>query len=224
MVRKTLPKTLRNKVWDTYIGKEKGIGACFVCGRELDSKYFECGHVTSVKDGGDNTLQNLRPICSLCNKSMGTMDLYEFKKIMFPGTFETDGVEGPFDVPEKIEDDFVIIPNQDPVETETLKDQDLIDSVNDFLIEVYKKKWKLPSTEFVSNKELSFSYTSWAQSRKRVRMGKRAFSKYIRDMTGLPRRRMVDGHRLTGYEYADIQLSIEEKLMMKRSRCPWLWN
>ena len=37
-MRKTIPKALKNKVWDTYIGIEKGIGKCFCCQKEIDSK------------------------------------------------------------------------------------------------------------------------------------------------------------------------------------------
>ena len=39
---------------------------------------FEVGHVISVHDNGDLTIENLRPICSLCNKSMGVQNMVEF--------------------------------------------------------------------------------------------------------------------------------------------------
>lgn len=77
--RKTIPKTLKNKVWDSYIGKNKGIGECFCCSKTIDSKDFECGHVQSVNTGGETILSNLRPICGVCNKSMGTENLNIFK-------------------------------------------------------------------------------------------------------------------------------------------------
>ena len=83
-LRKSIPKTLRNKVWDTTIGKEKGVGDCFVCNTNIDSKNFECGHIISVKEGGETTLENLKPICGSCNKSMGTQNLIEFKAKYFP--------------------------------------------------------------------------------------------------------------------------------------------
>ena len=79
VLKKTIPKTLKNNVWDLYIGKEKGIGECFTCHKEIDSKHFECGHVIADSDGGDITIENLRPVCSLCNKSMGTMNMNIFK-------------------------------------------------------------------------------------------------------------------------------------------------
>lgn len=77
--RKTIPKTLKNQVWDTCIGQEKGVGNCYCCSKEIDSKNFECGHILAVCKGGENKLDNLKPICSICNKSMGKQNLNEFK-------------------------------------------------------------------------------------------------------------------------------------------------
>ena len=41
---------------------------------------FEVGHVVSVHNNGDLSIENLRPICSLCNKSMSTRNMLEFIK------------------------------------------------------------------------------------------------------------------------------------------------
>ena len=84
MPRKSIPKTLKNQVWDKYIGKKHGVGKCFCCKKEIDSKNFDCGHVISVKDSGPTTVDNMRPICSPCNKSMGTQNLNDFKQQYFP--------------------------------------------------------------------------------------------------------------------------------------------
>ena len=78
--RKTIPKTLKNQVWDTCIGQEKGVGNCYCCSKEIDSKHFECGHIVAVSNGGTNAIQNLKPVCSLCNKSMGSKNMDEFKQ------------------------------------------------------------------------------------------------------------------------------------------------
>ena len=80
--KKTIPKPLKNIVWDTYIGKDKGTGECVCCHKEIDSKHFECGHVTSEADGGTMDVNNLRPVCSLCNKSMGKQNLNTFTEII----------------------------------------------------------------------------------------------------------------------------------------------
>ena len=82
-MRKTIPKALKNKVWDTYIGIEKGIGKCFCCQKEIDSKNFDCGHVIAVANGGENKVDNLRPVCGPCNKSMGTENMLQFKNTYF---------------------------------------------------------------------------------------------------------------------------------------------
>ena len=85
-LRKSIPKSLKILVWDKNIGKEKGIGECDVCKSEIDSKNFECGHIISVKDGGGTNIENLLPICSSCNKSMGPQNLLEFKEKYFQST------------------------------------------------------------------------------------------------------------------------------------------
>jgi hypothetical protein len=75
-----IPKILKNKVWDTFIGQEYGIGKCYCCNNNIDSKNFEAGHVIASSKNGQTILENLRPICGCCNKSIGTMNLEEFKK------------------------------------------------------------------------------------------------------------------------------------------------
>jgi hypothetical protein len=81
-VKKTIPKTLKNMVWDKYIGREKGTGECNCCHNEIDAKHFECGHVLSEAKGGELSINNLRPVCSLCNKSMNTQNMEEFSQII----------------------------------------------------------------------------------------------------------------------------------------------
>lgn len=82
--RKTIPKAVKNSVWNTYIESNdpnKLIGKCFVgCGCEITIANFELGHVKAYSKGGSDKVNNLRPICSTCNKSMGTMNLLEFKE------------------------------------------------------------------------------------------------------------------------------------------------
>ena len=82
--RKTIPKAVKNSVWNTYIESNdpnKLIGKCFVgCGCEITIANFELGHVKAYSKGGSDKVENLRPICSTCNKSMGTMNLLEFKE------------------------------------------------------------------------------------------------------------------------------------------------
>ena len=76
--RKNIPKIIRDKVWDNNIGLQNGTGKCYCCNDQIDSKNFEAGHIVSVADGGETIIDNLRPICSKCNRSMGTDNMINF--------------------------------------------------------------------------------------------------------------------------------------------------
>lgn len=80
--KQSIPKPLKDLVWDTYVGKQYGTGKCRCCWiAEIDSKSFECGHVKSEATGGKLTVSNLRPICGKCNRSMGKMHFFKFQKL-----------------------------------------------------------------------------------------------------------------------------------------------
>jgi 5-methylcytosine-specific restriction endonuclease McrA len=81
--KKSIPKIIKNLVWDTYIGEQYGIGKCYVCERKINAKDFECGHIIAESKGGDAIVENLRPVCRCCNGSVGSMNMDEFKKIYF---------------------------------------------------------------------------------------------------------------------------------------------
>ena len=77
--RLAIPAAVRASVWNQYIGNTKGISKCFVgCGEKISRSNFECGHIVSCANGGKIIIDNLRPICGLCNKSMGTMNMIQF--------------------------------------------------------------------------------------------------------------------------------------------------
>jgi uncharacterized C2H2 Zn-finger protein len=82
--KQTIPKTLKKLVWDTYIGANKGIAKCICCNhqdiRQID---FHCGHNIAEINGGETNINNLRPICSQCNQSMGSISINEFKNKYF---------------------------------------------------------------------------------------------------------------------------------------------
>lgn len=79
--KKSIPKKIRQLVWNKWIGEEKGNGSCRCCEiTKISQMDFVCGHIISEFNGGDITLDNLMPICHLCNSSMGTTNLNEFKK------------------------------------------------------------------------------------------------------------------------------------------------
>ncbi len=70
---------LRDSLWERdWPGVS--IGKCFCCKKELKRGAFHAGHIIASAKGGQTILSNLKPICSLCNTSMGAKDLMEFAK------------------------------------------------------------------------------------------------------------------------------------------------
>lgn len=81
--KKSIPKSLRIAVWNEHIGENIGKIKCLCCNiTEITQLKFHCGHILAEKNGGETTVKNMIPICETCNKSMGTTNLYEFKKII----------------------------------------------------------------------------------------------------------------------------------------------
>ena len=79
--KKSISKSLRMIVWSTYIGLSKGEAPCYCCNTNVINTFrFQCGHVVAERNGGTTTVDNLRPICELCNQSMGTKNLDEFRR------------------------------------------------------------------------------------------------------------------------------------------------
>lgn len=82
----------KREVWNTHIGVDKGQTKCWCCKQEtLDQGGgWEAGHWIStanlLKDGkeDDISVSNLRPICSTCNKSMGSQNMQEYIKQNYP--------------------------------------------------------------------------------------------------------------------------------------------
>jgi hypothetical protein len=76
--KKTIPKSVKEKVWHTYVGK-KTESPCLVCRSEkISILSFHAGHVVAEANGGETTVENLRPICHRCNLQMGAMNMDEY--------------------------------------------------------------------------------------------------------------------------------------------------
>ena len=54
MPPKYVPKVLKDLVWDINIGKASGLGKCYVCSQQIDSKNFHCGHIIAKKMEGNH--------------------------------------------------------------------------------------------------------------------------------------------------------------------------
>lgn len=75
-----IPKSLKNSIWLTYCGEVYSC-KCTVtwCTTTMTPFNFEAGHNIPESRGGLTNIENLRPICGTCNKSMGnryTIDEY----------------------------------------------------------------------------------------------------------------------------------------------------
>ena len=82
--KKAIPKALKSSVWIKYVGKEIGTTKCLCCNvHDISQLDFDCGHVIAESLGGATDIDNLRPICSKCNKSMKVMNMDEFKTKFF---------------------------------------------------------------------------------------------------------------------------------------------
>jgi 5-methylcytosine-specific restriction endonuclease McrA len=81
--RKPISKSLKNNVWIQHYG-EKFKCKCSVtwCATTITPFTFEVGHNQPHSKGGTLDIDNLMPICSTCNKSMGDRyTITEFSQI-----------------------------------------------------------------------------------------------------------------------------------------------
>jgi hypothetical protein len=79
--KKTVPKVVRDLAWNRWIGEDVAKHKCMCCEiNEIRMNSFHCGHVIAEANGGKTTVDNLRPICSACNLSMGTENMEDFKQ------------------------------------------------------------------------------------------------------------------------------------------------
>ncbi len=83
--KKSIPKTLKIHIWDKYIGDNIRNAKCICCNiTQISIESFHAGHIISEKEGGKTTIDNLRPICSTCNSSMGCENMNSFIKEYYP--------------------------------------------------------------------------------------------------------------------------------------------
>jgi len=70
-------RKLRKDVWIRYNGNQFE-APCYVCTKMVDAHSFEAGHIVSLHNGGLTELENLRPLCKVCNRSMSARNMDEF--------------------------------------------------------------------------------------------------------------------------------------------------
>jgi uncharacterized Zn-finger protein len=77
--KQIIPAIVKNTIWGLHCNGVED--KCFCCNQETITRgNFETGHIVSEKNNGKIELPNLRPICGLCNKSMGSQNMTEFMK------------------------------------------------------------------------------------------------------------------------------------------------
>jgi hypothetical protein len=83
--KEIIPATIKTDVWNMYIGKELGEGDCYCCKKKsIGQRDFHAGHFIPERDGGETTVENLRPICPSCNLSMGSQNMGNFIRKHYP--------------------------------------------------------------------------------------------------------------------------------------------
>ena len=79
--KQKIPKSVRTHVWDLYIGQHINEHRCLCCKKTLIKiTNFDVGHVIAESNGGSLEINNLRPICSVCNHAMQSMNMIDFVK------------------------------------------------------------------------------------------------------------------------------------------------
>jgi 5-methylcytosine-specific restriction endonuclease McrA len=82
----TIPSLMRTQVWNRWIGIEKGQIRCPYCHINYITPFsFECGHVLAEAKGGEVSIENLRPLCSECNRKMSTQPIDLNRYRLLPG-------------------------------------------------------------------------------------------------------------------------------------------
>ena len=81
--KKRITKGIRQKLWYKYF-KHSDVATCPIthCNNVIYKENFQAGHIISEYNGGQITLNNLRPICRTCNLCMGSQNWNEFDTII----------------------------------------------------------------------------------------------------------------------------------------------
>jgi hypothetical protein len=80
--RKPIPAKVRAVVWKNHFNDDD-IGKCFCCNTDIykkakdRKKTWNCGHIVSHYNGGEDTVNNMKCICFGCNQAMKTTNLLE---------------------------------------------------------------------------------------------------------------------------------------------------
>jgi len=80
--KKNIPHTVKINCWNTHVGELVPKTKCLCCKNvDITQHNFHCGHIIAESNGGTYKMDNLLPICNVCNSSMGSTNMNEFKKM-----------------------------------------------------------------------------------------------------------------------------------------------
>ena len=83
--KKKIPQKIRIDSWNKFVGEDIKKAPCICCRTKIiDSFDFQAGHIISEKNGGNISIDNIIPICSGCNQSMGIKNMGDFIKEYYP--------------------------------------------------------------------------------------------------------------------------------------------
>lgn len=78
--KKKITHTVKISCWNTHVGELIPKIKCLCCNNvDITQHNFHCGHIVAECNGGTYEMNNLLPICNVCNNSMGTMNMNEFR-------------------------------------------------------------------------------------------------------------------------------------------------
>jgi hypothetical protein len=83
--KKKISQKMKNLLWKSDIGLEKGEILCCCCmNRKISQTNFHAGHIQAEAKGGTIELNNLRAICGPCNIDMNIRHMHNYIKEEYP--------------------------------------------------------------------------------------------------------------------------------------------
>ena len=78
--KKSIPHAIKVKCWNHHVGELVPKTKCLCCNNiDITQHNFHCGHIIAESQGGSCDINNLMPVCNVCNYSMGSMNMNEFR-------------------------------------------------------------------------------------------------------------------------------------------------
>ena len=90
ITKQNIPHGIKKEVWRRYQGN-KLEGECYVCEGTICAMSFHAGHLKSEYNGGQVSVDNMRPVCRSCNSKVGVHDMDAYKRAL--GNIKKNKVE-----------------------------------------------------------------------------------------------------------------------------------